>query len=179
MLRTVSYRIKQFYFGMSAQYAKVDEAFVRNYLSDQELSLFYQLPGFEKKHAVVVAKKMLDLSLYNPELDQRKLVKLGLLHDIGKVYERNTVITKSLLVVLRFFFPTLYNWLAEKGETHPALRRYYIHKHHGAVGARMLEEMGEAPEIIMMIKKHDPRTEPLLPDDPIELKILQEADSTY
>ena len=38
-------------------------------------------------HAVVVARKMLAEAAFHPELDQRKLVRLGLLHDIGKAVD--------------------------------------------------------------------------------------------
>ncbi|MBN3032976.1 MAG: HD domain-containing protein [Candidatus Saganbacteria bacterium] len=179
MLNNLNYRLKQFYFGMFARYEKADEAFARRYLRGEELALFNQLPGFEKKHAAVVARKMLDLALYNPELDPQKLVKLGLLHDIGKVAERNSVLSKSFLVILRYFLPGLYDWLAEQGRTRQLLRRFYIHKHHGAVGAEMLARLGVSGEFLSIIKKHDPRVEPVMEKDPIELKILQQADSTY
>lgn len=179
MLANIIYRLKQFWFGMSANYTGSDEAFARSYLNSQEQALFNQLPRFEKKHAVVVARKMRQMALYNPELDQRKLVRLGLLHDVGKVLERNSVITKSILVLIRYFLPSIYDQLAEIGRTNSHFRRYYIHKHHGAVGAELLEKLGVSAEILMMIKKHDPRIEPFAPTDPLELKILQEADSTY
>jgi putative nucleotidyltransferase with HDIG domain len=164
---------------MFSIYTKADEAFARSYLNIQEMALFNQLPGFEKKHAVVVARKMLDAAQRYPDLDQRKLARLGLLHDIGKVAERNSILTKSILVIVRFFLPGLYNRLADIGKEHPRFRRFYIHKHHGAVGAELLEKIGESSEILSIIKKHDPRIEPFGPEDPIELKILQEADTTY
>ena len=179
MFSSLKYRLKQFYFGMFSHYEKSDEAFARQYLHGEEWALFGQLPGFEKKHAVVVARKMLDLAVYNPELDQQKLVKLGLLHDVGKVAERNSILSKSGLVVLRYFLPGLYDWLAERGRTQKLLRRFYIHKHHGAVGAELLARIGLSGEFLSIIKKHDPRVEPVFEDDPIELKILQQADSTY
>ena len=164
---------------MFATYTKTDAAFARSYLNSEELALFNQLPGFEKKHAVVVAKKMLDLALYNPELDQRKLVRLGLLHDIGKVVERSSVISKSILVIIRYFCPSLYEWLAERGKTDRRFKKFYIHRHHGEVGAELLAKIGVSGEYLLIIKKHDPRIEPFGLDDPIELKILQNADSTY
>lgn len=179
MLGRIWYRLKQFYSGMFSAYTKADEIFVRGYLRGEELALFNQLPYFEKQHSVTVARRMLELALYNPELDQRKLVKLGLLHDIGKTAERNSVFTKSILVIIRFLFPSFYDWLADRGKTDPRFRRFYIHKHHGAVGAEMLEKIGVSGEFLSIIKKHDPRLEPFGPDDPIELKILQQADSTY
>lgn len=171
----VFYRLKQFYFGMSASYTAEDKVFAEKYLSPEELHLFVQLPSFEKKHAVVVGQKMLAGAAHNPELDEKKLVKLGLLHDIGKIAEKNSVISKSVLVIIRYCWPGLYNWLADSG----CSRRFYIHKHHGEVGAEMLRKIGVSSEFLSIIKKHDPRVEPFGPDDPIELKILQQADSTY
>ncbi len=179
MLGRISYRLKQFYHGMFSVYTKADDTFARSYLNIQEMALFNQLPGFEKKHAVVVARKMMDASQKNPELDQRKLIRLGLLHDIGKVAERNSVLTKSILVIIRFFLPRFYDHLAELGKKNPRFRRYYIHKHHGAVGAELLEKIGESSEILSIIAKHDPRVEPLGPNTPLEQRILNEADSTY
>ena len=179
MLDKIRYRFKQFYYGMVAQYTPADESFVKSYLASEEMGLFNQLPNFEKKHSVTVAKKMLELALYNPELDQRKLVKLGLFHDIGKVAERNTILTKSIMVLARYLFPGFYNWLADRGKADRRFRRYYIHKHHGAVGAALLAKIGVSGEFLSIITKHDPRVEPFGPDDPIELKILQQADSTY
>lgn len=163
---------------MFSVYTKADEAFARSYLNIQEMALFNQLPGFEKKHSVIVAKKILEASVKYPELDRRKLIRLGLLHDIGKVAERNSILTKSVLVIIRFFLPGLYNRLADFGKNNHRFRRFYIHKHHGAVGADLLEKIGESSEILSAVKKHDPRIEPFEPEDPIELKILQDADST-
>lgn len=177
MLARLWHRLRQFYFGMFSRYKPEDEAFVRAYLSPKELSLFNMLPGFEKKHAVVVAGNMLKLAAAHPDLDAKKLARLGLFHDIGKVGELNSIYSKSILVIIRFFFPKLYARLAKRGETNLRWRRFYIHKHHGAVGAKMLEKLGISSDIISIINKHDPRIEPFGPQDPIELKLLRQADS--
>ena len=172
MLARLWHRFNQFYSAMFSKYSKTDDAFAASYLNSEEKALFNQLPGFEKKHAVTVARRMLDLALYNPELDPNKLVKLGLLHDIGKITERNSILSKSALVVVRFLAPWFYNWLAEQKK----VRKFYLHKHHGREGARLLEKIGESSEFLSVISKHDPRVEPFGPEDPIELKILQQAD---
>lgn len=179
MLSNIWLRLKQFYFGVSSRYTKADEAFAQSYLNIQEMALFNQLPWFEKKHSVTVARKMLEASLRFPELDPRKLVRLGLLHDIGKIMERNSVVTKGILVIIRFFLPALYDRLADQGKNHSLFRRFYIHKHHGAAGAKLLERIGESSEILAVIAKHDPRIDPLDQEIPVELKILREADSSY
>ena len=179
MLSRLFYRLNQFYFGMFARYTADDEAFAKSYLSREEFALFSQLPYFEKKHGVIVAQKMLATARQYPAMDERLLARLGLLHDIGKVIEKNSVITKSLMVIIRFFIPGLYNFCAEQGKHHPFFRRFYSHKHHGMIGAQLLTKLGESSAVISIITKHDPRVEPLGPNDPVELKIMQEADSTY
>ena len=179
LLAKLWYRAKQFYFGMFARYTKQDETYARGHLTIQEMSLFNQLPPFEKKHAVVVAEKMVKLGRHHPELDLRKLARLGLLHDIGKILERNSVMTKSWLVIIRYFLPGLYNYLAQKGQEKLRWRRFYVHKHHGEIGAHLLEKIGVSGEILSVIAKHDPRIEPLGPQTSIEQRILSEADSTY
>ena len=173
MLNNLFYRLKQFYFGMTARYTPADEQFVRQALTGPEYGLFSQLPDFEKRHAVVVAQKMLQIA--PPQYSRGKLAKLGLLHDIGKLAEKNSILSKSWLVIVRFFAPWLYNWLADGLKN----KRYHTHKHHGAIGAAMLEKLGVSPDILAVISKHDPRVEPFGPDDSLELKILQAADSTY
>jgi putative nucleotidyltransferase with HDIG domain len=172
-------RLKQFWFGMMAKYHSEDEIYTKKHLSLPEKELFDKLPEFEKKHAVVVAQKMVLASYQHPELDKNKLIKLGLLHDIGKITERNSIFAKSIFVVFRFFSPGLYDRFAKLGETNSFFKRYYVHKNHGVIGAKILETIGEEPQFLSIIKKHDPRVEPFGPEDPLELKILQDADSTY
>lgn len=177
MLRTIAHRFRQFYHAIFCRYGKADELFARAYLNSQEIALFNQLPGFEKKHCVEVAKIMLELALYNPELDPRKLVRLGLLHDIGKSAERSGPVTKAILVVLRYLCPGIFDRLADQGENRGFLNKFYVYKHHGDIGAKLLAKMGESAEIVSIIRKHDPLVEPLQPEDPLELKILQQADA--
>ncbi|MFH1361536.1 MAG: hypothetical protein ABIH69_02640, partial [bacterium] len=100
-------------------------------------------------------------------------------HDIGKVLENNSIWTKAMLVLIRFFLPPLYDYLADIGQNKPLLRRFYIHKHHGAEGAKLLEKIGETSDILAMIAKHDPRSNPLDVATPLELKLLIEADCNY
>ncbi|MBI5399476.1 HD domain-containing protein [Candidatus Saganbacteria bacterium] len=179
MLDRLIYRFQQFYFGVFSRYTATDAVFAQNYLSRKELALFNQLPYFEKKHAVVVAQKMLSAAHQYPELNKRLLARLGLLHDIGKIVEKNSLLTKAFMVMIRFLLPPLFNYLADLGKNHPFFRRFYSHKHHGAIGAHLLEKLGESSVVISIISKHDPQAEPLGADDPLELKILQKADSTY
>jgi len=177
MLNRAIYRFRQFLFAMFSRYSRADEAFTRSYLNIEEMALFNQLPGFEKKHAVTVARKMLAAVFGRPEFDETKIAKLGLLHDIGKVLERNTILSKSMLVSIRFFFPAFYDRLARSGEKDLRFRRFYLHRHHGDAGARLLEKIGEPEEILSIIRQHDPRVGEPGRAEP-ELILLRDADST-
>lgn len=179
MLNRLKYRLKQYWVGMFACYKKEDEKFAQHYLTIQEMSLFNQLPDFEKKHGVVVARKMLALAPKPSQLDERKLARLGLLHDIGKVMERNTITTKSLLVIIRFIWPKLYQLLAARGEHDLRWRRFYVHRHHGELGAHMLEKIGVSGDILSALAQHDPHANPLYVPRTLEEKLLGQADSTY
>jgi putative nucleotidyltransferase with HDIG domain len=171
------YRVRQFFAGMFAVYTRSDLAFAQSYLNIQEMALFNQLPGFEKKHAVWVAKRMLNAVHGEPHFDERRIAKIGLLHDIGKVVERNSTLTKSWLVIIRFLFPAYYDHLAERGREDPRFRCYYIHKHHGAVGADLLAKIGAPESITVILKNHDPRAAEERGDFPPELQILRDADT--
>ncbi|MFH1361538.1 MAG: hypothetical protein ABIH69_02650 [bacterium] len=43
----------------------------------------------------------------------------------------------------------------------------------------MLEKIGETSDILAMIAKHDPRSNPLEVEPPLELRLLIEADCNY
>jgi len=176
LIKKLLYRMKQFCVAMFSVYLKKDAAIAQKYLTIPEMALFNKLPGFEKKHAVRVAKKMLKIVHGRADLDERKLARIGLLHDIGKVVEHNSTLRKSFMVIIRYFLPKVYNRLADEGKYNLKLRRFYIHKHHGAVGAELLAKIGETSDILTILRKHDPYVEKPTDIDPPELKILQQAD---
>ena len=178
MLKKILYRFKQFWFAMTASMSEEDREFARQNLDIKEASFFFGLPDYEQKHSVVVARKMQGLARSRPDLDKKLLVRLGLLHDIGKAATRLSVIDKSILVVLQHFVHPLYDLLASKGRDDHSFflyRKFYVHKHHGEIGSKMLKRVGVEPELSARILEHD--------ENPIEfsdeyMKILNQADST-
>lgn len=178
VLDRIIYRAKQFFFAIAAQMTEEDKSFARHHLDIKESALFFSLPSFEQKHAVVVAQKMKSAAAGNKSIDQRRLVRLGLLHDIGKSAVKLSIFDKSMLVVLHRAIPPLYNLLAKLGEpenSNPILRKFYVHKHHGVIGSKLLSRIGESQDIINEVAEHDAAKDY---SDPY-MKILIEADSTY
>ncbi|OGC31404.1 hypothetical protein A2232_03895 [candidate division WOR-1 bacterium RIFOXYA2_FULL_46_56] len=163
---------------MSATMNETDWHFVKRYLNIEELALFQKLPDFEQKHSVTVAHKIEELIHGRHDVDERKAIKLGLLHDIGKIDGHLLLFQKSFLTIIRFFLHPLYDLLAYLGEDKKArriFRKFYIHKHHGAIGAELLEKLGEDREIVICTRLHD------FPEkcDNIYMELLGKADSTY
>lgn len=89
------YRIKQFLTAVFAQVTEEDIAFTRKYLREQEWELFSQLRLYEQRHCIDVAQKLKELSKGDTEM-----IRLGLLHDIGKIQYPLNPLEKSMIVIL-------------------------------------------------------------------------------
>lgn len=177
--KRLPYRAKQLKFALFTRYKKEHIEFARKYLSINELALFDRLPSFEKKHAVQTAKHMLHLTHGNPKVDERKMVKLALLHDIGKAATKLSVLDKVILVIFNRYFKGIYGRLAAigiKDNSRSIFRKFYVHKYHDEIGAEMLRRAGLEPEIVEAVEKHS--LEPS-PTEPEELKLLRTADTIY
>ena len=90
------YRLKQFLRAITAKMNQQEYRFVQQYLSPEEATLFMQLKIDEQKHSLCVAKLMSELSVTR----QEEYIKLGLLHDIGKIKYPLNPIEKGMMVVL-------------------------------------------------------------------------------
>ena len=100
MLGRIIYRFKQFWVGMFCRYSSADAAFAHSYLNIQEMALFTQLPGFEKKHAVVVAKKMLEAARLAPSGSNRQPWRFQIVKDPSqreRIYREATFGDKHIL----------------------------------------------------------------------------------
>ena len=178
MFDRVAYRLKQLYFALTAKMSDSDKSFAKQNLNIKESALFFSLPEFEQNHSIVVAHKMIAESKGMHNIDQRKLTRLGLLHDIGKSAIKLSILDKAILVVAHKLFKPLYNYLAKIGEDEHSitiLRQFYVHKHHGSIGSKLLEKIGESRDIISEVAQHDA---PKASSD-IYMTILDKADSTY
>ena len=140
-----------------------DKAFVATHLNDKEQALFYAMAVFDERHALNVARTAQKLA-EGLTLDQELLLRVSLLHDIGRT--KVSLWDKVFAVVMDKLFPTLTKRLARKNH---ALHIYY---HHPKIGADKLRSMGLAREAEIIAKHHDLSEAGDLP----ELAILRRAD---
>lgn len=82
-------RIKQFTKGLTAKVSEEERQWVQGYLSPKEYQLFLKLRRDEQRHCIDVAR----------HFTEKGMIRLGLLHDIGKLCYPLNLIQKSIMVI--------------------------------------------------------------------------------
>lgn len=99
-------RVKQFYINATDKMNKDDYKYVNSILNEEEFALFNKLLKSEQKHCVRNAREIeniIDNNLINDiEIIENRdlLIKVALLHDIGKIKKKINIIDKSIIVIL-------------------------------------------------------------------------------
>lgn len=176
-LERLGHRINQFIFAVSSRAMPEDRAFVSDHLNVKEAALFSALPDDIRKHSIVVAKKLLEVSHdAPPEISARDLVRAGLLHDIGKGIVNLSIMDRVALVTLRKWARPLYDLLADRGEGERAswiARKFYVHREHSRIAAELLEKAGTDRKMVDVVMRHSDEGRD---DDPMELVLLRKVD---
>ncbi|MGL4740469.1 MAG: HD domain-containing protein [Sarcina sp.] len=143
------YRLKQFYWAIKANFIEIDKKFVNDYLSVEEQKIFYSLIKSEQFHCERVAKDL--FKYFSGNLDKKKLVKLGLLHDLGKQELKFGPIKKSVFVIAKKM-----NKSFVKTTKNDSIRRYY---NHPAKSVELLNNIGEYDDVFLEAIKYHHRTD--------------------
>lgn len=128
------YRVKQFYRAITATISFEDKEWIENFLSLEEQKLFFSLRVYEQKHCLEVAKL---LDKWTEGKDE--MIRLGLLHDIGKIKYPLNPIEKSIIVLLDKFT----RGKVKKLEGIKMVKCYYEHPHIGC-------------DLLVRIQQYDP-----------------------
>lgn len=162
----MNYRVKQFYLAMTAKVSEEERDFVRFYLSAQEQDLFEKLQVSEQKHCINVAMDIQE-EIIAGDKNKAYLIRLGLLHDIGKTYAGLNPIDKSIIVIL----DKLTNGKLKKYSKYKKINSYY---NHGKIGSKILRELGGySGWFLEMIENHHMEN---INNNPL-LGVLQKHDS--
>lgn len=160
----VMYRVKQFYLAITSKVEEEDKKFINLYLDKNELDLFNKLPIHEQTHSLRTAKSVKEECL-KQNLDDKKLIKAALLHDIGKIQNNLNVIDKSIIVLL----DKITKGKAKKLSNIKKIDTYY---NHGEKGYNTLKKYISDKKILKLVKEHHNAS---IIDDK-ELQILRECD---
>jgi len=159
------YRVRQFYWSMVSKLNDEDIDFLKTYLETYELQLFNQLPTYEKKHCINVARDV-KLTLSQRNIISEKLIKVSLLHDIGKIYNIMNPIEKSIMVMV-------HNITKGKIKSYSKIKNINIYYNHGEIGYTLLKKYGYDERFLFLVKNHHNNN--IVGD--IELDLLKECDN--
>ncbi|MGL4362325.1 MAG: HD domain-containing protein [Cellulosilyticaceae bacterium] len=138
------YRIKQFWWAMTAVMTDEDKEFVKKYLDEDEVNIFYELQVYEQVHSVKVAKEM---ERQSAEEDRVEWTRVGLLHDIGKTLYPIGPIRKSIVVMWNRIFPYY-------DPTRSCLKMFRCYYYHCMYGQVILMTTKEYPKSFLLAIRH-------------------------
>lgn len=142
------YRVKQFVAALTAKMTAEDTDFVKSYLNKKEQELFFQLRVYEQAHCLHVAQGMMMQDEHLKAEDKHELIRMGLLHDIGKIKYPLNPIEKSIIVVL----DKLTKGKIKQMKQLKMVKCYY---EHAQIGCQLLSEIGDyEAEFLLAIKNH-------------------------
>lgn len=142
------YRIKQFYWDIISPFKDIDTEFVDMYLNNLEKKLFNSLNKAEQHHCIRVAKLAIgEYSKLQQSNGLDRLIKICLLHDIGKIGAKLNIFDRVVLVLGdKITRGNLKNY--------NNIKKINIYYNHAQIGARKLKELEYDDEFIYIIKSH-------------------------
>ena len=158
------YRVKQFYRSIVSRLNEDDFDFLKLYLETYELQLFNQLPTYDQKHCINVARDV-KATCNQRNLISKDLIKVALLHDIGKIYNSMNPIDKSIMVIM-------HNLTRGKLKGYNKNKKVNIYYNHGDIGYNLLGKFGYDDRFLFLIKNHHNNN---IRED-VELNLLKECD---
>jgi len=160
------YRVKQFYWSLTAKISVDDEELIDRYLDIEEKKLLEKLSIYEQKHSVNVAREVLKRSK-EEGISNESLVKAALLHDVGKGLKKLNPIEKSIIVI----FDSITKGKLKRLDRVKKIDIYYSH---AEKGYNLLKVTGKYDErFLYLIRNH--HNMDIINDK--ELDLLKKCDS--
>lgn len=168
-------RVRQFIMNLTDRINEDDYKYVKSKLDDREYELFNTISKSEQKHSVRVAHEIeciideinkgnqfksgytlangeiLDREVILPVCDEiveneEMLVKVGLLHDVGKSRQRINIIDKSIIVIL--------NKLTSGKLRNINLKKIQCYYNHSEYSYEILKEINEENVFLEVVRNH-------------------------
>lgn len=173
-------RVIQFWRAINAHLSGSDFDFINIYLNKKEQNLFFAMRLYDQRHVLNVAYTARRLAQKNSaNINEKLLMKVCLLHDVGRTAEDIFLFDKVFAVLLDKYLPKTAHKLAKynnsRNRSFWKKRRHalFIYYHHAAIGAEKLQKI-KLYDIAEIIKYHHA---PPKYGDCRELIILRKADS--
>jgi putative nucleotidyltransferase with HDIG domain len=122
----------------------------------------------DQKHCINTAKDMKTIcEIDKQSLDKKKMIKLALLHDIGKIKYKMNIIEKSLIVIL-------HRCTKGKIKKYINIKFVDIYYNHPNIGYELLKEYSYEESFLNAIKNHHNND---IIRDIVELQVLNKCDN--
>lgn len=151
-------RVKQFTKGLTAKVTDEEYNWVKTHLTPEEYHLFLQLRRDEQRHCIDVARVF----------KEEDMIRLGLLHDIGKLRYPLNLSEKSLMVIADKLTKGKIKNLNQLN----IVKGYYEHP---KIGQELLMTIGQTDRVFLERVKNHHNTH--IKDK--KLQIFQEVDNHY
>jgi putative nucleotidyltransferase with HDIG domain len=169
-------RTRQFFRAVFSTMEDTDHAFVQQILSNTEKQLFYSMNNAVQKHCVNVARIAQDLLKDRPEINHNLVLRVALLHDLGKSADNIALMDRVLYVLACKLTPSLVYKLAKPGVSGICanLRNsFFVHVNHEEFGATIAQKACLDDNFIYLVRNHHNQTEAAISP---ELAVLLKAD---
>lgn len=140
------YRIKQFFSYLNAKMTKNDIEYIELNLNSNEIMLFKKLNIYEQKHCINVARDV-EIICDNKKIVDHNLVKVALLHDIGKIKGKINIIDKCILVILDYLSKGSISKFSK-------IKKINFFYNHGKIGADILKKLGYNKRFLYLVENH-------------------------
>jgi len=171
---SAKYRVRQFFRSLAAHVTPAEREWVRSVLPGPAVTLFESLPVQDQRHGLDVAQ-----ALMAREEDNADLLAAALLHDAGKAGAGLTVFHRTAVVLLQ---AGRRQWLEslDHKERDSWRRPFWVHQHHGELGAEMARQAGCSEMTVWLVANHHARTDSVSNEERRRLlEALQREDNTH
>lgn len=157
-------RVEQFFCYLTASVDSEDKIYLHKHLNSDERDLFNKLAIHEQKHSINVARDVEKICREN-SIDSSILIKAALMHDIGKIKEKLSLVEKSVIVILDSFSRGRLKKLSK-------IKKINIYYNHAEEGSNLLSKLSANEKLLYLVRNHD---NPNVVDN-LELNILKKCD---
>jgi hypothetical protein len=144
-----SYRLQQGLSRLRALLLPPDLSPAECLLSPQALALFQRMGPGDRAHSLQVLDVLQREGVSCPDL-----LQAALLHDVGKAEGNLSLAYRTVIVIVRRFWPAGIERLADPrmgNWRHP----FWVHLHHAELGAARCAQADCSPKVIALVRHHE------------------------